>query len=169
MTEKRSASRSVGPRPPLPPEVGLVLLDTNALFLPFRDRFPLEDEVERLTAPARVAVPSSVIAELDRLVAQRAAGAALAREFARRFPIVPTQGRGDQGLLQLAARRRAIVVTGDRALRRRLVAAGIAVLAPRGSVRLARSEPDARPALTLAGRHATALARGISREPRSSR
>jgi rRNA-processing protein FCF1 len=118
-----------------------VLLDTNALFLPFRDRFPLLEEVERLTAPARVAVPSSVIAELDRLVARRTMNASLARTLADRFPILPATGRGDLGLLRLAVRHRATVVTGDRDLRRRLVAAGIAVLSPRGSVRLARSEP----------------------------
>jgi rRNA-processing protein FCF1 len=142
LTEKRSASRSGEPKGERVRAAGLVLLDTNALFLPFRDRFPLLEEVDRLTAPATVAVPSSVIAELDRLVARRTSGAALARELANRFLILSHEGRGDRGLVDLAAERQAIVVTSDRELRRRLTAAGVAVLSPRGSVRLQRSEPQ---------------------------
>jgi rRNA-processing protein FCF1 len=130
--------RSDGERPPTP---RVVLLDTNALLLPFRSRFPLLEEIARLTAPARVAVPGSVLAELDRLVERRIPGAAPARTFARRFPIVASSGRGDLGLLTLAVRRGAVVVTGDRELRRRLLAAGISVLSPKGSVRLARWDP----------------------------
>jgi rRNA-processing protein FCF1 len=143
-----------------------VLLDTNALFLPFRDRFPLLDELERLTAPAVVAVPGSVIAELDRLVARTTPGAALAREFARRFPIAPSSGRGDLGLLQLASRRGAAVVTSDAALRRRLLAEGIVVLYPRGSRRLARAEPRPIAPPTRRRRRATVIDRTSSKKRR---
>jgi len=146
-----------------------VLLDTNALFLPFRDRFPLVEEVERLTAPALVGVPSSVVAELDRLVARAEVGAPLAREFARRFPIVESSGRGDQGLVELAARRRATVVTGDRELRRRLVAAGVVVLSPRGATRLVRWEPGPSGLSARPPGRATATPRITSKKRRQRR
>jgi rRNA-processing protein FCF1 len=118
-----------------------VLLDTNALFLLARRGFPLAAEIERFRPGARLEVASGSLAELDRLVARRARGAALARAVAARLAVVPSTGRGDAALLELARRRGAWVVTADRALVERLRAAGVPALVPRDRTRLAAVLP----------------------------
>ncbi|MGI0132190.1 MAG: hypothetical protein ACREDK_03725 [Thermoplasmata archaeon] len=108
----------------------------NALFLPFRHGVPLIAEVERLVGPSRVMVPSTVLAELDRLVRRSVAGATAARAFAARFPILPAEGLGDAAILASATAHAAHVVTADRDLRRRLVVSGTTVLFPQDRARL---------------------------------
>ncbi|MCI4323841.1 MAG: hypothetical protein L3K03_07495 [Thermoplasmata archaeon] len=114
----------------------VVLLDTNALFLPFRERFPLEAELTRVVPGSEVRVPAPVRREIARLVAAGRPGAAVAAEFAGRFPSVPGPGEGDVAILGIARRLRAAVVTADAGFRDRLLAAGIPVLSPRGLHRL---------------------------------
>ena len=97
---------------------------------------PLEEEVLRHAPGGRLAVPSSVLGELDRLVRRNAPGALPARALARRYRVVVAAGRGDTAVLELARRRSAWVVTADQALRSRLVAAGVSVLSPRDRQRL---------------------------------
>lgn len=118
-----------------------VLLDTNALLLPFRERFPLLPEVERLAGDRVVGVPESVLRELERLGGS-AAFAVPALELAQRFPSVPTEGSGDDAIFDCARRCGAWVVTADRALAERLLAAGVTVLSPRGKQRLALRPGD---------------------------
>ena len=113
-----------------------MLLDTNALFLPVRVGFPLEAEVDRLVPGARIAVATSAVRELDRLIARRTAGAVVARALADRFARAETPARGDTAIVELASRRGWAVVTADRALQARLSARGVTVLAPRDRHRL---------------------------------
>jgi rRNA-processing protein FCF1 len=128
----------------------VVLLDANALFLPFRHRLPLEQEVARWWPGVPLAVPTSVLRELDRLVARRTAHAAPARALAGGFRAVPTDGRGDRAVVRLAVELGAPVVTADRLLAARLRREGISVLVPRDRARLElqRGEPPARRAAT---------------------
>lgn len=120
-----------------------MLLDTNALFLPIRTGFPLEAEIARLAPGARTVVPSSSLRELDRLVDRAAPGASGARALARRFGRTSADRDGDDGVLEVALRERAVVVTADRALQRRLRAQGVAVLVPRDRHRLELRPPRA--------------------------
>ncbi|HTW77130.1 MAG TPA: twitching motility protein PilT [Thermoplasmata archaeon] len=113
-----------------------MVLDTNALFLPVRRGFPLEAEIHRVVPGARLIVPSSARDELDRLATSGTRGAIAAREIAARYAVEPTDRPGDDGVLDVAGRLGAIVVTADRALQRRLVAAGIPILVPRDRHRL---------------------------------
>lgn len=113
-----------------------VFLDTNALFLPFTRRFPLEGEVYRHLEGARIEVPQSVLGELDRLVEREKPHARAARIYAERFPVVPTDLKGDAALETLARDLGGIILTSDRELRRRLVAKGMRVLFPRGEKHL---------------------------------
>ncbi len=115
-----------------------MLVDANALFLVARTGFPLEREVRGLVEGAQLAVPSSVVDELDRLVARRVLGADLARALARRFPTFPAPGVGDDAILDAAARDRSLVVTADRVLAERLRLRGLTVLVPRDRERLER-------------------------------
>jgi rRNA-processing protein FCF1 len=82
-------------------------------------------------------VPSSVLGELDRLVERGVDGAAAARRLAGRYPVLPTDRRGDAGVLAGARSEAAWVLTGDRALLRRAGALGLRGLAPRGRGELA--------------------------------
>lgn len=122
-----------------------ILLDANALLLPFTRRFPLEREIHRLVEGARVEVPSSVLGEIHRLAEKGLFPARAAESFARRFPIVKTDLRGDAALEALAQSLGAWVVTGDRQLRSRLEGLGIVVLYPRGTTHL---EVSAKTAVT---------------------
>lgn len=113
-----------------------MLLDANALLLPARTRFPLEAEVERIRPGARIVVPSSVVQELDRLVARGVRGAATAAALARLYPVLPVEGKGDSAILEAAVQGRAWVVTADKALAERLRRRGRPVLVPRDRHRL---------------------------------
>ena len=113
-----------------------MLLDTNALLLPIRSRFPLEAEIDRLRPGAVIEVPSSVVVELDHLVARGVPGARAAAALARRFRVLGVVGRGDLAILRAAEGPRTCVVTADRALAERLRAQGVDVLAPRDRHRL---------------------------------
>lgn len=171
-TGKRSGSRSASRRAPAPgPE--WVLADANSFFLPFRGGIDLAAEVERLAAPARLAVAASTLAELDRLVARRVPLSEAARELARRLPRLYAPGRGDQGLLDLARREALWVLTADRELQRRLGAAGVTVLAPRQRSGLALIPPRVPTAPPPPGERVRATVKNGARvdnaEPREGR
>lgn len=122
-------------RPPM------VLLDTNAFFLPLRSGVDLGREITRLLPGAEVRVPSSVIRELDRLVRRRTKDARIARALAERFPVLETDLDGDPALETLAQELEAWIVTGDQALRDRLDGQGLKVIFPRERQRLELSRP----------------------------
>ncbi len=124
----------------------IVLVDANALLLPFTSHFRLEEETYAQVDGARIQVPSSVLGELERLADRGNPRARAAREFARRFEVVPTASLGDDALVELGRRLSAWVLTGDRALRSRLLAAGVPVLFPRGKSHLDRAVSPRRPA-----------------------
>ncbi len=111
-----------------------------------RVTFPLEAEIERLVGPARIAVPASVLRELDGLLQRGIPEAGLARALAGRFASIDSTGAGDNAILELAVERRAFVVTSDRALSDRLANAGLDVLMPRDRDRLVRRAGRSRPA-----------------------
>ncbi len=113
----------------------LVLLDTNALMMPFQFSLDLEDELVRLLGEYRAAVPSSVIRELEGLSSGHATARA-ALQFATRFPVIDVEGVGDEALLALAQAEEAAVLTNDRDLRRRLRKAHLPVIYLRERSRL---------------------------------
>ncbi len=113
-----------------------MLLDTNALLLPFRGGPAVEREVARWIPGARLEVPSAVLVELDRLVARGVAGALGARAYARTLTSIAGPGSGDAAVVAAARATGAIVVTADRRLADRLVRAGLSVLVPRDRTRL---------------------------------
>ena len=121
-----------------------MLLDANILLLPVRTGFPLEQEIDRLVPGAELAVPRSVLAEIDRLAERGVAGARAARALAGRYPAVRTEGRGDDAIVRVAVAGRLPVVTADRHLQTRLSAQGVAVLAPRDRHRLELHAPRTR-------------------------
>jgi uncharacterized protein len=113
-----------------------VLLDTNALLLPFTRRFPLEKEIERLVGPAQIQVPTFALAELEGLAERGVPGARPALDWSAKFPRRTTRGRGDAALLRAARPYRDWVVTSDRELQSRLRLRGVSTLIPRDRHRL---------------------------------
>lgn len=120
--------------PPVPPLA--VILDANALLIPFQFRVDLERELDRLLGAHEAIVPSSVVRELEGLApGNRKARAAL--ELAHHYRILPVEGRGDAAIREAAEATGGAVLTNDRALRRTLRAAGHPVLFLRGKSTLA--------------------------------
>jgi rRNA-processing protein FCF1 len=123
-----------------------VALDTSALMAPVERGVRLFEELDRLLGDVEIVVPDAVRAELDRLTAGASAEAAAARvgsDLTERGRTVDTSERnGDDALVALAeAGEVEYVVTTDRPLRDRLLAAGIPVVETRGRTRLEITEP----------------------------
>ena len=102
----------------------LVLLDANALLMPFQFQVHLDAELRRILGDVDVAVPTPVLAELD-LLADHDRDARAAQRLAKNYRVVEGHGSADDALLDLAADRHAVVVTNDQLLLDRLQAAGI--------------------------------------------
>ena len=101
-----------------------VILDANALLLPFQFRVNLEAELRRLLGDHEILVPSPVLDELKGLSRSvREAKGAL--KLADRFRVFDVEGSADDAILDAAEQLKAVVVTNDAALLRRLRAARV--------------------------------------------
>ncbi len=107
----------------MPPKA--IVLDANALMMPFQFNVNLDRELRRLFGDLPIFVPSSVLGELARSVDPEGR-AALA--LARKYPIAETELRGDDAVIGVARSRSAAVVTNDRELIKRLRAEMIPVI-----------------------------------------
>ena len=94
-----------------------VVLDTNALLMPFEVRINLDIALRDLLGESRIVVPGPLIGELKHLK-HRYARAALM--LARRYEIIPTKASGDDSVIELALKEGAYVLTNDKELRGRL-------------------------------------------------
>ena len=102
----------------------LVLLDSNALMMPFQFRVNLEAELNRLLGNPDIAVPGPVVAELT-ILADRDRHARAALRLAHRYRTIDAPGSADDTLLDLALAHRAVVVTNDQPLLERLRTSGV--------------------------------------------
>jgi len=114
-----------------------IVLDANALLMPFQFKVNIDRELKRLFGEVPVFVPSSVLGELANST-DKNVKAALA--LARKYQIVETELSGDDSVFEIARQRSAAVVTNDRELIRRLRAAGIPVIRLRGERYLVADE-----------------------------
>lgn len=106
-----------------------VVLDSNALMMPFQFRVNLDNELTRLFGEVPVFVPSSVLSELAAIEDKKARPAL---QLARKYHIVETELRGDDAVLDVAVKREAAVVTNDKELIRRVRNAHLPVVRLRG-------------------------------------
>ncbi len=106
-----------------------VVLDANALLMPFQFRVNIDIELKRLLGEVPVFIPSSVLGELAGLADKNVKAA---MSLARRYGIVETELRGDDAVLAVAEQRSAAVLTNDRELIRRLRERRIPVIRLRG-------------------------------------
>ena len=102
----------------------LVLLDANALMMPFEFNVHLDAELRRLLGDVDIAVPTPVLTEL-KVLGERDRVARAAGRLARKYRTIEGHGSADDALLDLATDRKAIVVTNDQPLLDRLKAAGV--------------------------------------------
>lgn len=113
-----------------------VVLDTNALLLPFERRLRIEAELERLLGPFQGHVPSRCIDELDRIAREekgaRRDRAKMALQYAARFPVIAGEGAPDGAALAAAQGLNAYLFTMDMALIKRAHAAGVPVVRLKG-------------------------------------
>jgi len=107
--------------------VKTVILDTNALMMPFQFGVDPEAEIARIFGVARIVTLSSMLGELQRLAEKRPEARAALR-YAERFDALNTEKGGDDSLIEMAEKLEAAVVTNDRGLRKRLRERGITVL-----------------------------------------
>ncbi len=127
--------------------VATVALDTSALMMPVELDVRLFDELERLLQGYEPTTPQAVIEELRRLAetgGEEGTAASVGHDLATdRCLVVDTEeSYADDALVELA--REGVVdyvVTNDLALRDRVLAAGIPVIALRGSNKLAITQP----------------------------
>lgn len=113
----------------------VVILDANALLMPFQFRINLDAELQRLVGECEILVPSSVMGELRKQEGTtRDAKAALT--LAQKYNIVEVEDSGDVSLLALARRRKGIVVTNDKELIEDLKRSRIPVISLRSRTHL---------------------------------
>ena len=110
-----------------------VVLDTNALLIPGRDKVDIFEEITALVGSYEAIVPSVVVDEWNRL----ASGKGKAAEYAKvglgllfKATVVP---RGiskpvDDALVDFARENNASVFTNDRELKQKLESAGVPVI-----------------------------------------
>ncbi|MDP8011580.1 MAG: PIN domain-containing protein [Thermoplasmata archaeon] len=115
--------------------VNEVIVDTNALMLPFQSKLRIEDELQRLLGSYVILVPESVIHELENL-SRGNSDAMAALKYAKKFKVIETDLSGDYSIFDLAIKKKCIVLTNDRILIERLKKNGIKVIRPRGEKRL---------------------------------
>lgn len=112
-----------------------VLLDTNALLLPFAHGTRLEEELAELFGPVELLIPSTVLVELGTLAYKgqgaTARHAKMAVKFAQRCRVLATRLPGDDGLLEVARSTGAVVVTNDRTLQAECQKSGLRVVVSR--------------------------------------
>jgi len=99
-----------------------VVLDTNALLMPFEFSLNIDLELRSLLGDCEIFVPGPVIGELRRSK-NKYARAALA--LASKYQVHEMSVQGDAGVIQSAKDLNAMVVTNDALLRKKLQQSGI--------------------------------------------
>jgi rRNA-processing protein FCF1 len=118
-----------------------VILDANALMIPYQEGINIERELARLLGICRIIVPSSVVEEMEMLASKdgtvgRAAKLGLSIIKKRGFRLMETSYKGDDGVLETALKMDGAVVTNDRELKRRAKEMKLPIIYPRGGTRL---------------------------------
>lgn len=117
-----------------------VVLDTNAILLPFTQGTRLEELLDEFLGTHTMHVPTSVISELKNLMKNQGElgrAAKMALKLSERCKPEPTGRMGDDGILEVARRLGALVVTNDRKLQAECQKSGLQVIVAREKGRLA--------------------------------
>ncbi len=104
-----------------------VVVDSNALMMPFQHRINLDLELERLLGKFEIYVPSCVLGELKR-ISRRRHEAKAALQLAAKYSVVKVESLGDKGVMEAAKKLNGMVLTNDRAFITALHREGIGVI-----------------------------------------
>lgn len=118
-----------------------VVLDTNALMMPYQFGINIEKEINRLLGICRIIVPHTVIEEMERLAERggetgRAAQLGLSIIRKKGFRLMETENKGDDGILETAIKIEGAVVTNDKGLKERAKELQLPVIYMRGGSKL---------------------------------
>ena len=111
----------------------VVVLDTNALLMPFELRINLDYAVRELIGDVQFVIPGPLIGELKHLN-HKYAKAAL--DLARKYQIIPTEKTGDASVIELALLKKAFVLTNDKELKTKLRKQGVPLIYLRSGTHL---------------------------------
>jgi len=105
-----------------------VILDVNALMMPFQFKINLDLELKRLLGDCEMIVPSQVLGELRNL-SKAHPEAKMAMTLSKRYHTVESpEGTPDESIASLAKNTNSYVVTNDRGLIDRLKAERVKVI-----------------------------------------
>jgi uncharacterized protein len=110
-----------------------VVLDTNALLMPFEVKINLDLAVADLLGDVRLVVPGPLIGELKHLDNKFSKAALM---LARRYEIIQSSEAGDNSVLDVALRTDGYILTNDKELRSRARKAGIPMIYLRSGTHL---------------------------------
>jgi len=101
-----------------------VVLDTNALMMPYQFGINIEKELNRLLGICRIIVPRTVVEEMEKLAEEggevgRAAKLGLSIIRKRGVRLVETENKGDDGVLETAIKMDAAILTNDKELKKK--------------------------------------------------
>lgn len=91
-----------------------IILDTNALIMPFQFNINLDSELERLFVNPDVFVPTSVVDELEKL------GRKDALSLATKYEIIEVESERDDGVIEAVEKLDGVLVTNDIELKNRV-------------------------------------------------
>ena len=122
-----------------------VILDTNALMMPYQFGINIEKELNRLLGICRIIVPHSVVEEINKLTQEdgeigRAATLGMSIIKKRGFRLMETEYRGDDGVIETALKVEAAIVTNDKELKKRAKELNLSIIYLRGGTRLEMEE-----------------------------
>ncbi len=98
-----------------------VILDTNALLMPFQFSLNLDEEIKRLVGSPNIYVPSSVMNELKGLNEKAPL------QLSKKYEKIEVNSSGDDGVLEAADELNAMIVTNDKELKNRALEQNIPV------------------------------------------
>jgi rRNA-processing protein FCF1 len=113
-----------------------VILDVNALMMPFQFKINIDIELKRLLGECEVLVPTQVLGELRNL-SKAHPEAKMALTLSKRYRVVESpEGTPDESIASLAKSTNSYVVTNDRGLIERLKAERVKVIRLRSRTHL---------------------------------
>ncbi|MCI0497391.1 MAG: hypothetical protein L0Z54_03745 [Thermoplasmata archaeon] len=123
-----------------------MILDANALFLPFQFGINIDVELARLLGEYRYVVPASVADEVGRLRQDRVPFSREASTLLEHLSpeVVPGTGRADEDVVTAALAMEGYVFSLDGDVRRRALAAGVPVIRMRSKRYLVLEMPQRR-------------------------
>jgi rRNA-processing protein FCF1 len=122
------------------PKERRVILDSSSIMMLFEHSIDLEDELTRLLGKVEIVIPKPIVEELNYLSEngkgrkKRLAKPAL--ELIKDYKVIDSEGKGDDSVLNLAKKLKAVVVTNDKELRNRIKQESLKSIYLRGKKRL---------------------------------